>query len=108
MRVKSGDIVKVIAGNNKVRGTVAKVVSVDRKTDRVVLENGPTHKKHLKPERSRRHPEGGRVDLPASIHISNVMLMPEGSERPVRVGWAEENGQKIRVARGRNLSGEKV
>lgn len=108
MKIKSGDMVKVIAGDKKVKGTVGKVLSVDRKSQRVVLENGPIHKRHLKPEKSRKHPEGGIIEKKASIHVSNLMLMSEGGNRPVRVGFIEVEGQKQRVARGRGSAGEKI
>lgn len=108
MNIRAGDVVKVISGSKNIKGTVTKVVSVDRERQRVTLENGPVHKKHLKPERSRKHPEGGIVERPASIHVSNVMLMSESLGRPVRVGMREIDGVKTRVARGKTSSGEKV
>lgn len=106
MRIKTGDTVKVIAG--KVKGLTGKVVSIDRCSERVVLENGPLNKRHMKPEKSRKHPEGGILERPASIHMSNVMLMSESSGRPVRVGFEIKDGQKIRVARGPKASGEAI
>lgn len=106
MRIKTGDMVKVIAG--KVKGLTGKVMSVDRANERVVLENGPLNKRHMKPEKSRKHPEGGILERPASIHMSNVMLMSEASGRPVRVGFEIKDGQKIRVARGRQASKEAI
>jgi large subunit ribosomal protein L24 len=108
MKIKSGDVVKVISGNKDIKGTVAKVVSVNRETERVVLEGGRVNKKHLKPERSKKHPEGGIIERAASIHVSNVMLMSEASGRPVRIGFSTVDGEKSRVARGRNSSGEKL
>ncbi len=108
MKIKSGDIVKVISGGKNVKGTVGKVVSVDCDSQRVVLENGPVHKRHLKPERNRKHPEGGIIERQASIHISNVMLMSEANGRPVRTGVSLIDGKKTRVARGAKISSEKV
>lgn len=108
MKIKSGDLVKVISGTKDLRGTVGKVLSVDCESQRIVLENGPVHKRHLKPEKNRKHPEGGIIERKASIHVSNVMLMSEANGRPVRVGYAIVDGQKSRVARGRNISSEKV
>lgn len=108
MKIKSGDVVKVIAGNKDIRGKVAKVISVDRERERIVLEGGPVHKRHLKPEKNRKHPEGGIIEKQASVHVSNVMLMSEASNRPVRVGFVEVDGQKSRVAKGKNTSGEKI
>jgi large subunit ribosomal protein L24 len=108
MKIKTGDVVKVIAGNKNIKGTVAKVIFVDRTRERVILENGPVHKKHLKPERNRKHPEGGIIDRPASLHISKVMIMSEASNRPFRTGSEEIDGQKVRVAKGRSSSAEKL
>ncbi len=108
MKIKSGDVVKVISGSKDIKGTVTKVVSVNRETGRVILEGGRVNKKHLKPERSRTQPEGGMIERPASIHVSNVMLMSEASGRPVRTGFSIVDGQKSRVARGRNSSQEKI
>ncbi len=108
MKIKSGDVVKVISGNKGVKGTVGKVLSVDRDTQRIVLENGPMHKRHMKPERSRKHPEGGIIERKASMHVSNVMLMSEASGRPVRTGVQEIEGKRTRIARGRNVTAEKV
>lgn len=108
MKIKRGDVVKVISGNKDIIGSVQKVISVDRESGRVILENGPVNKKHMKPERSRKHPEGGIMEKPASVHVSNVMVIPEGSARPFRVGYAEEGGKKVRVAKGRHASGEKI
>lgn len=106
MKIKSGDMVKVISGDKKIKGQILKVISINAEAQRVILENGPMHKKHLKPERSRKHPEGGIIEKPASVHVSNVMLMKEGAERPFRVGYTYNNGEKVRVARGRSASSE--
>lgn len=108
MKIKTGDVVKVISGNKNIKGTVGKVVAVDRERQRVTLENGPKHKKHLKPEKSRKHPEGGIIERPASLHVSNVMLMSESAGRPVRTGVNIVDGEKTRVARGKASSGEKL
>ena len=108
MKIKSGDLVKVISGGKGVKGTVGKVVSVDRESERIILENGPVHKRHIKPEKSRKHPEGGIIERKASVHISNVMLMSEANGRPVRTGYAQIDGNKTRVARGLKVSQEKV
>ncbi|HXW60262.1 MAG TPA: 50S ribosomal protein L24 [Myxococcota bacterium] len=106
MHIKSGDMVRVIAGKSK--GLTGKVIHIDRAKERVVLEGGPIKKRHLKPEKSRKHPEGGILERPASIHSSNVMLMSEGSTRPFRSGVKIEGSKKLRVARGRAASGEAI
>jgi|SRR5579871_1227781 len=108
MKIRAGDVVKVISGNKNIKGTVSKVVAVDRKCERVTLEKGLVHKKHLKREKSRKNPEGGIIELPVSIHVSNVMLMSEALGRPVRAGSMDIEGVKTRIARGKGASGERI
>ena len=62
---------KVISGGN--RGKQGPVVSVDRNTDRVVIEGVNIVTKHVKPSAS--NPQGGVVKVEAGIHISNVMVV---------------------------------
>lgn len=106
MRIKTGDLVKVIAG--KVKGLTAKVVSVDVAAQRVILENGPKNLRHLKPEKSKKFPEGGIIERPASMHLSNVMLMSEEEGRPYRAGVLVKDDQKVRVSRGRAATGKQI
>ena len=106
MKLKKGDLVKVIAGKNK--GVISKITVVDTEKSRVFLENGPMAKKHLKPERNKNIPNGGIIEKPSSIHISNVMLMSESNQTTVRVGYAFEDGKKVRVAKGPKCSGQKI
>ena len=66
-------------------------------------------KKHIKPQRNPKHPEGGIIEGAGSIPISNVMLLPEKLGRPVRTGASfTSDGKKQRVARGKNLKAEQV
>lgn len=108
MKIKTGDLVKVIAGSKNILGTVQKVISIDRSSERVILENGPVKKRHMKPERSRKNPEGGILEKPGSVHVSNVMLMSEGIGRPVRTGVSLNGDKKQRIAKGRHASGESI
>ena len=82
LKIKKDDIVVVISGAHKDAETRRKVVSIDTASRRATLE-GISVKKHTKP--SAKHPQGGIVDMPATIHISNLMLVgPDGV--PTRVG----------------------
>lgn len=77
IRIKKGDTVQVIRGDEK--GKRGKVLRVLPQADRVVIENINYIKKHLR--RSQQHPRGGRIEKEAAIHISNVMLVdPESGE----------------------------
>ncbi|GAB4134166.1 MAG: 50S ribosomal protein L24 [Bacteroidia bacterium] len=82
LKIKKGDTVAVISGEHKSNSSRYKVLSVDTKTLRVTLE-GITVKKHSRP--TAKHPQGGIIDVPAKIHISNLMLI-DGNGKATRVG----------------------
>ncbi len=91
LHVKKDDIVKVISGTSK--GVEGKVLLVDRKKNRVIVEGANIVKKHVKP--SAANPQGGIEEAEAGIHISNVMLVVNGVAS--RVGRkADENGKLVR------------
>ena len=110
-KIKKGDTVKVISGSFK--GSTGKVIEVLPQTGRVRIEgsNGAIApiKRHIKPQKNPRHPEGGIVEGIGSVHISNVMLLSESLGRPVRTGSVLTTAdKKQRVARGRNVKAEVV
>lgn len=93
LKIKKGDTVKVIAGkDNSAEG---KVLSVDAKKHKVLVEGVNMITKHEKPSQS--NPNGGIVQREAPIDISNVMLLVKG--KPTRVGFRVEDGKKVRFAK---------
>lgn len=93
MKIKKGDTVKVIAGkDNNAEG---KVLFVDVKNGKVLVEGVNMITKHAKP--SQANPNGGIVQKEAPIDISNVMLVVKG--KATRVGFRMENGKKVRFAK---------
>ena len=93
MKIKKGDTVKVIAGkDNNAEG---KVLSVDVKNNKVLVEGVNMITKHAKP--SQANPNGGIVQKEAPIDISNVMLVVKG--KATRVGFKVEDGKKVRIAK---------
>ena len=93
MKIKKGDMVKVIAGKDKDKE--GKVIHVDRKAGRVVVEGVNMLTKHTKP--SPQNQQGGIIHQEGPIHISNVMLMVDG--KTTKVGFEVRDGKKVRVAR---------
>ena len=93
LKIKKGDTVKVIAGkdNNK----EGKVLSVDVKGGKVVVEGINMITKHTKP--SQGNPNGGIVQKEAPIDMSNVMYVHKG--KATRVGFKVEDGKKVRIAK---------
>lgn len=109
MKIRKGDLVKVVSGSEDKKGKIGRVLDVDVQAQRVTVEGIGMHKKHLKPQRSQKHPEGGIVEVARSVHVSNVMLMSESLGRPVRTGTrTTEDNKKIRVAKGRGINAEVV
>ena len=77
LKIKTGDIVKVIAGNQK--GTQGKVLRVFADKNRAIVEGVNVVKKHNKP--SANNPKGGITEMELSIDISNISLIT--SDGPV-------------------------
>ena len=92
-KIKKGDTVKVIAGKDKDKE--GKVLTVDQKNNKVVVEGINMITKHTKP--SMANQQGGIVHQEAPIDASNVMLLHEG--KATRVGFKFEDGKKVRFAK---------
>ncbi|WP_026496967.1 MULTISPECIES: 50S ribosomal protein L24 [unclassified Butyrivibrio] len=92
-KIKKGDTVKVIAGKSKDKE--GKVLSVDTKNGKVVVEGANMVTKHTKPSAS--NPNGGIIQQEAPMDISNVMYVHKG--KATRVGFKVEDGKKVRIAK---------
>ena len=91
MKIKKGDMVKVIAGKDK--GKEGKVLSA--KEGKVIVEGINQVTKHAKP--SQANPQGGIVKKEAAIDISNVMYSHKG--KATRIGFKLDGDKKVRVAK---------
>jgi len=91
MHIRKGDTVVVISGSSKgKRGKVLRVVG-----ERVVIEKVAMIKRHTKP--SQKNPQGGIVDKEGSIHVSNVQLFDEKTNKGTRTKISNDGGKKVRV-----------
>jgi len=90
--IKSGEQVMVIAGADK--GKVGRVLKVDTKSNRVVVEGINRVWKHVRP--SQRNPQGGRIQKDAPIHLSNIAPVANG--KATRVRFEVKEGRKHRIA----------
>jgi large subunit ribosomal protein L24 len=99
-RIKKGDTVKVISGDNK--GTTAKVVAVLTAKNAVLLEGIGQKHRHIKP--SQLNPRGGSKDIHVPTPLSKVALVvDEKSGKTSRVGYVKNaDGGTTRVARQAN------
>jgi large subunit ribosomal protein L24 len=98
VKIKSGDTVEVVRGDDRgVRGTVR--VAYPRE-DRVIIEGVNIVVKHQRPvPAGRQQTQGGRIELEAPIHVSNVMLVCPSCQQPTRVTYAWEDEQKVRICK---------
>ncbi len=96
MLLKVDDEVLVIAGGDK--GHRGKVLVLDRKRNRVVVEGAGLVRKHVR--RSQKNPQGGRLSKEMPIHASNVMVIDPSTGKPTRIGVRYlDDGSKERFAK---------
>ena len=94
MKIKKGDMVKVISGHYK--GTVGEVKEVSPKTNKVIVEGVNIAKKSEKPTQA--NPDGGVIEKEMPIDASNVALWDEKAKAIVKVGHKiNDKGKKVRI-----------
>lgn len=95
-QIKKDDKIKVLTGKD--RGKIGKVLKVDRKKQRILVENVNITKRHTRPSAQNR--QGGIVEIEAPLNSSNVMLMCSKCVKPVRIKMLRlDDGKKVRVCR---------
>ena len=94
LKIKTGDIVRVIAGDHK--GSEGKVLKVDREKNKAIVEGVNMVSKHTKP--SAKSPQGGIVKKEAAIQISNISLIDPKTKETTRVGIRVEGDKKVRFS----------
>lgn len=97
LKIKSGDTVKVIAGDHK--GSEGKVTRVFLDKNKAIVEGVNMISKHTKP--NAKNPQGGIVKKEAPIHVSNLSLITPNGET-TRVKYEERDGKKVRVSKKTN------
>ena len=92
MKIKKGDQVIVISGDDK--GKTGEVIKAMPKVNKVVVSGVNLVKRHTKPSQTS---AGGIITKEAAIHVSNVAIVSNG--KPSKVGYKNDKGNKVRVAR---------
>src|SRR5574344_2894141 len=95
LHIKKGDIVIVNAGEDK--GKEGKVLSVDPKNLRAIVEGINLVSKHTKPNAA--NPNGGIVKQEAPVHISNLNVKDPKTGAATRIGRKLENGKLVRYSK---------
>lgn len=93
IKIKKGDLVRVIAGKDKDKE--GKVVSISAKNNTAIVEGINMMVKHTKP--SAQNQKGGIVHQEAPIDISNIMYVHKGTT--TKIGYKFEGDKKVRVAK---------
>jgi large subunit ribosomal protein L24 len=99
-RVRKDDIVEVISGEH--RGARGKVLRVDSDKERVVVEGVNMVYRHVR--KSRKHPQGGRIQKEAPIHASNVMPVDPKTGRGTRVRFQVQRDAQGKITSKQRLS----
>lgn len=102
MRIKTGDIIKVIAGKDK--GKTGKVLQVLPKINRVSAEGINILSKHLRSNEKGK--QGQRIEFPSPIHMSNVMLVCPQCSKPTSVGYKLAEAKANQPKAGQPLAGK--
>ena len=95
MKIKKGDTVKVLSGNDK--GKTGEVLEVIPKTQKVIVKGVNVRKKHVKPRKQGE--EGGIISVECSIHSSKVNVVCPKCNKPTRIGYLVEGDTKVRVCK---------
>ena len=95
MKIKKGDTVKVLSGNDK--GKTGEVLEVIPKAEKVIVKGVNVRKKHVKPRK--KGEEGGIISVECSIHSSKVNVVCPKCGKPTRVGYKVEGDTKVRVCK---------
>ncbi len=95
IHIKKDDQVYVLNGDD--RGKTGRVLSVDRKKERAIVEGINMITKAMKP--NARYPQGGLVKMEAPIRLCKLALIDPKSGKPTRVGYRFEDGKKVRYSK---------
>ncbi len=95
MKIKKGDTVQVLSGNDK--GKKGEVLEVMPKTNKVVVKGVNIRKKHVKPRKQGE--EGGIIPMECAINSSKVNVVCSKCGKPTKVGYNVEGKEKVRVCK---------
>ena len=95
MKIKKGDNVKVLSGNDK--GKTGEVLEVIPKTQKIIVKGVNIRKKHVKPRKQGE--EGGIIPVECSIHTCKVNIVCPKCGKATKIGYEVTDDAKVRVCR---------
>lgn len=95
MNIKKGDTVKILAGKD--RGKTGKVIKVDPKSEKLIVEGLNVYKKHMRPKKQGEKGEIIKISRP--MNVSNSMIVCPNCKQATRVGFRLEKDNKFRYCK---------
>ncbi len=95
MKIKKGDTVKILTGKD--RGKTGKVIKVDPKSEKLIVEGLNLYKKHVRPKRQGEKGEIIKISRP--MNVSNTMIVCPNCKQATRVGFHLEKDNKFRYCK---------
>ena len=95
MRIRKGDTVKVLSGNDK--NKTGEVLEIIPKTNKIVVKGVNIRKKHVKARKQGE--ESGIISVECAIHSAKVNVVCPKCGKATKIGYIEEKGEKVRVCK---------
>ena len=95
MRIKKGDTVQVLSGNDK--GKTGEVLEVIPKSEKIIVKGVNVRKKHVKPRKQGE--EGGIISVECAIHSAKVNVVCPKCNKPSKIGYEIVKDEKVRVCK---------
>lgn len=95
MKIRKGDTVKVLSGNDK--GKTGEVLEVIPNSQKIVVKGINIRKKHVKPRKQGE--EGGIIPVECAIHSAKVNVVCPKCGKATRIGYEVEKDEKVRVCK---------
>ena len=95
MKIRKGDNVQVLSGNDK--GKTGEVLEVIPAANKIIVKGINIRKKHVKPRKQGE--EGGIIPVECAIHASKVNVVCPKCGKATRIGYEMEKDQKVRVCK---------
>ena len=95
MRIKKGDTVQVLSGNDN--GKTGEVLEVIPKSEKIIVKGVNVRKKHVKPRKQGE--EGGIIPIECAIHSAKVNVVCPKCNKPSKIGYEIVKDEKVRVCK---------
>lgn len=97
MKIKTGDTVMILTGNDENRGKTGKVLEVSPDEGKVIVEGLNLVSKHVKPRKA--GDPSGIIKAESAIYACKVALVCPKCGKQTRVGFTVEDGKKVRICK---------